>query len=167
MTVADWVAVLSRIYLVMVFCAAVIGKLRSRTSALHALSTMLAVPDGLDSAVLVGIIMTETAIAFTLVASPLAGAWLALIFTVLATVALIGVLLRGRPARCLCFGGEGESVSWLDVARNAIVCGACCGAIVWNGPFRVAGMELAILVSLGAIGLIVTIGLPRIAAVLR
>lgn len=167
MTTSAWLAVLGRLFLIMVFVAAAIGKLRSREAAARALTTMLPLPDGSAFAILATIVAIEAIIALALLASAITGAWLALVFTLGATFALVGVLLRGHPAQCLCFGGEPHALSWLDAARNGIVAAACEIVIMVNAPFRTTTAETIILVGLATMGLLVTIGLPRITAVMR
>lgn len=167
MTTLAWLAVLGHLFLVMVFAAAALGKLSSRETATHSLATLLPLPKGLAPTLLNGLVAIEAIIAITLLVSAIPGAWFALSFTLGATVALVAVLLRGRPAQCLCFGGQPHKVSWLDAARNGVVAAACIPVIVVNGPLQATAAEFAILIGFAAIGLLLATGLPRIAALIR
>lgn len=164
---APWLALLSRAFLIMIFGVAAAGKLRSHKAAAQSLATLLPLPNGTAMSALAGTIAIELAIAATLIEYPTAGAWAAFSFTMTGTLVLVSALIGGRPANCLCFGGEPHSLSWSDVTRNVIIGGTCGILLTADAPSRVTKAEIAVIAGLAAISVLLVIGLPRIAAAFR
>ncbi|MGE0795170.1 MAG: MauE/DoxX family redox-associated membrane protein [Acidimicrobiia bacterium] len=110
-----------------VFAWAAVAKLRRRDATAASFAAAgLPAPAGLAVAVPVG----ELALAALLLASPLAGATLALAALAGFTTQLVLARRRGVATGCGCFGGAGSSAPGLELARNAALATVALTVIV-------------------------------------
>ena len=92
----------------------------ARPKATAAGFTALGVPAGATVARAVSFV--ELAVAATLLATPRAGAGVALVLLTAFTAFLARAVLSGIRAPCNCFGtGRADPVSWADVVRNVML----------------------------------------------
>lgn len=130
-----YVVFFARCTLLLVFVAALGGKLRSRaawSSFVAATGTLLSVG---RTRVLwaVAAVLTEGAVAVCLLLNDTAysGLFLALAGLALFLVVVLSGVVRGVETACNCFGAAGSSLSWTHVWRNlmlVVVAAAGCGA---------------------------------------
>ncbi len=115
------VAWAARIVLAVVLGLAAIGKVRSRRELPHQLAA-LGVPGIAVPTVVIGLPLTETAVAIALLAIPRSSipAWIAVALVALFTIVVTATLTRGVRVPCACFGAaSGAPVSSRTLLRNA------------------------------------------------
>jgi hypothetical protein len=113
---------LSAVVLTVVFAWAGAAKLADREGTADAFGA-LGLRRPTDLAIVVPVL--ELFVAIELIAMPLVGAYGALFMLVAFTVVLIGVVRRGVPVACACFGSvsskPAEPVSWRSLLRNGVL----------------------------------------------
>lgn len=131
-------AIFSATALSLVLITAAGGKLGAPDRFRRALATYRVIPKGAIGALVVGVPVTELALAALQWArplQPLAGLAIAGMFLAF-TLLLLRSLLTGEEADCGCFGSAApEKVSWFSIVRNAILIGlALAGAFADGTP---------------------------------
>jgi uncharacterized membrane protein YphA (DoxX/SURF4 family) len=112
----------SSIVLCVVFAWAGAAKLADREGTVDAFGS-LGLRRPADLAIVVPVL--ELFVAVELIAMPLVGAYGALFMLVAFTVVLVGVVRRGVPVACACFGSvstrRADPVTWRSLLRNAVL----------------------------------------------
>lgn len=97
--------------------------------------------------------LVELALAVALLAGPAVGAGTALLLLSCFTVVLGRALRRGVEVHCACFGSAGGSpLSWIELARNALLGGLAVLGLAAGLEPRVPGLVPAAAVVLTAVG---------------
>lgn len=104
-----------------------------------------------------GVPILELALAVALLAAPAAGAGVALVLLSGFTAVLVRALQRGVEVHCACFGSAGgPPLSWVELARNALLGGLAVLALTAGLEPRVPGLvpAAAVVTSTAAVALL-------------
>jgi hypothetical protein len=159
----DGLALTLRCWVVLVFLAAVVGKLSGR-AALRDLRTMLVavgVPPSLAATTGLTLVVTEAAVVI-LGPWPYTGTLGMAVGTAVAVALTVGTahaVRRGSAATCRCFGGRGGRLHVTHVLRNAVLTAAALTASIVSAAAPGRPVDLAVaaagLVAAGAAAAIV------------
>jgi hypothetical protein len=97
----------------------------------------------------------EIATAALLLVRPTVGAVVALASLTLFTAFLLSLLIRNIDVSCGCFGGNDESVSYIDVVRNAMLATLAILATSCHAPTAFGLNDLVLVSTTSALGLVV------------
>jgi hypothetical protein len=169
-----YLALALRVLLAVVFGAAAYGKLR-RPSALTELASvvtdLVGVRGGLARACAVAVPVTECVIVGLLVgpAGGRYGAGLAVLAAAAFAAGVVRAIQRGSTATCRCFGGVGNRLGPVHLARNATLTCLALAAVVltWSAPTVTDVAPVVMSVVAGAIGGALVVRWEDLAAVLR
>lgn len=151
----------------LVFLAALVGKLRSRTSYREFVAaTGRLAPGWLSRRIRVGAlgassVAAEVAVVGLLVV-PATVRWgfvLAGVLALVFGVAIVAALMRGERGSCNCFGSSSRPLGAGQLVRNALLITAAgvglAGALFATGPIEVAGVAVAL--GAGAVAALLTV----------
>jgi len=130
----DWLALLARLLLAVVFLVAGVGKLADRRGSRQAIVDF-GVPRRFAPPVAVGLPLVELAIAALLIPAATArwGALAALGLLGIFTAGIAINLARGKRPNCHCFGQlHSAPIGWSTVLRNGLLA-ALAGLVIWQG----------------------------------
>jgi hypothetical protein len=153
--VIAYLSLASRVALVVVCVAAMLGKVRSRTTFRAFVTSveqvaravpMIRAPSRFAAAVAVPAVATEFAVAAALAwpATGPAGTVLAVALFGALTAFVWFAVVTGSEARCACFGKLSHRLSWPHVARNATLTAAAVATWWPAGGLPVPGVLVSI-----------------------
>jgi len=149
----DWLALIARLLLIVIFSVAAAGKLADRQGSRKAVADF-GVPSSLAAPVALVLPFVELAIALLLIPSATArwGAAAALAMLALFIAGMAVNLARGRQPNCHCFGQLSSApISQSTLLRNGLLA-AVAAVVLWQGGANPDVTSIAVLVGSSATG---------------
>ncbi|MDQ3288588.1 MAG: hypothetical protein M3Q42_10095 [Pseudomonadota bacterium] len=164
-------AELCRWFVAVVLLAAAVAKIADLTGFAASLSNGFSVPDVLSRPLAVGIVGAESVAAAGLAAGGESARWaavVALLLLVVFSLAIGTVLLMKRRVSCRCFGASTQTLSTVDLGRNAIYIAAAAGYLWLEAGRAPGGLAAHLMLALGAgLCFLVSISMQDIRNLLR
>lgn len=148
----EYLAFISRVVLVLVLGAAVLGKLSHQKQFMANLQESFSIPQPLVLPGFILLVVVEAALALGLIINTnllnVTFAVVALMFAVMTTTLLV-MLLQDRVFKCACFGEPQNNANFGDVLRNGIlILAALSGVLADNIIVTAQEQLLSVLVAL-------------------
>lgn len=163
-------AELCRLYLVLLFGTACIGKARDMGGFRALLEQLFGLSHGQGSALALATVAAEGATTLTLAAGEpwrRPGAAAAGVLLCVVTAVIVSAMVRGTAVRCNCFGGSGHLATGWDVGRNAVSVAACAVTFLISPPAHLAAGPHLLLLGNALILLLIAANADMLAAPAR
>jgi hypothetical protein len=164
---AAWVAAASRLYILVILAAALLGKAAAPASFRDSMAGLPGLSGRAGGAAALTVIGAEAAILAAVAIAPAPGMAAAMAMFAFFWLVILAALVNRRPMVCNCFGGRARPISWLDLVRNLALIGACAAFLLSPPPAAVAPSEWPVLLAVALIALLISTHLDEIADLAR